>query len=609
MRIILALLIIGCMATDMQHKIVKQMIVERILQLENVQERDAASVCSACQVGIRKVRGFSEKQLTNFIDKEFSNICPLLKDKNFCDGISQTFIQQFSYHFFEHIYEPQNACASLDVCEYTYTKQSLSSYINEVLSDKLTSQQLIEWNKIALENTKNTKPFNVVQLADLHIDVEYKVGAQAFCKDPFCCREENGLTDDVTQQAQYWGTHAQCDLPVRTIENMVEFIASDIKPDFIIWTGDSTSHDVWHQQQFNQTLPTKIITQKLQSLLPTTQVYAIFGNHEAYPADQYDVVGQNSQWLRDETSDMWRSYLDDQAHDSLRSNGYYAQVDQERNLRVIALNTQACDSLNFYLYDHITDPSNELAWLKAQLQLAEQKHQYAIIFAHIPPGDTFCHSQWAERFSVIVERFQHVLKGLFYGHTHQDHVQHIRSKVDGKYLATAFIAPSGTTYSYQNPSFRVIHFNQHNEVIDYSQYRLNLDKANKDGPTAKLDWHVAYTFLKEYGLKSAKIEDLQHISDIIQKDKNLLNKYVYNFYAGSEKIYAEKQKDLNSLVYAKSTKKFYVCGSESAVFDDWYTCVGMLEKTKDFNFLTFKLLDSLAGKWRQDDYNNIVIME
>ena len=37
---------------------------------------------------------------------------------------------------------------------------------------------------------------------------------------------------------------------------------------------------------------------------------------------------------------------------------------------------------------------------------------------------------------------------------------------------------------------------------------MNLDKANKEGPTAKLDWDVAYTFLKEYGLKSAKIEEL-----------------------------------------------------------------------------------------------------
>ena len=76
---------------------------------------------------------------------------------------------------------------------------------------------------------------------------------------------------------------------------------------------------------------------------------------------------------------------------------------------------------------------------------------------------------------------------------------------------------------------------------------------------------------------------MQEAKKFMLKNKSIINK---------------NNRDLNSLVYAKSTKKFYVCGSESAVFDDWYTCVGMLEKTKDFNFLTFKLLDSLAGKWR-----------
>jgi len=71
-----------------------------------------------------------------------------------------------------------------------------------------------------------------------------------------------------------------------------------------------------------------------------------------------------------------------------------------------------------------------LNWLREQLLESERKNEFAIIFAHIPPGDTFCHTQWAQRFSVIVERFEHVIKGLFYGkrltnilgHTHQDHV-------------------------------------------------------------------------------------------------------------------------------------------------------------------------------------------
>lgn len=96
------------------------------------------------------------------------------------------------------------------------------------------------------------------------------------------------------------------------------------------------------------------------------------------------------------------------------------------------------------------------------------------------------------------------MKGLFYGHTHNDHIETIVSRVDGRPIRTAFIAPSGTTYSYQNPSFRIFEINgADNSIRDYDQYRLNLDKANQDGPNAVLEWDKAYTFTKFYGLKSA----------------------------------------------------------------------------------------------------------
>lgn len=133
---------------------------------------------------------------------------------------------------------------------------------------------------------------------------------------------------------------------------------------------------------------------------------------------------------------------------------------------------------------------------------------------------------------------------LYYiiGHTHQDHVQHIKSMVDGRHLATAFIAPSGTTFSYQNPSFRVFDFDANNNIKDYTQYRLNLDKANADGINATLDWHVAYTFLNEYGLKSARVEDVKEITNLLNQNERLLERYIFNFYGGSEKIFADKHK-------------------------------------------------------------------
>ena len=59
---------------------------------------------------------------------------------------------------------------------------------------------------------------------------------------------------------------------------------------------------------------------------------------------------------------------------------------------MIALNSQSCDSFNFYLMDGITDPRGMLKWLIAELKQSEDNGQFAIIFAHIPPGDTFCNS-------------------------------------------------------------------------------------------------------------------------------------------------------------------------------------------------------------------------
>jgi len=62
-------------------------------------------------------------------------------------------------------------------------------------------------------------------------------------------------------------------------------------------------------------------------------------------------------------------------------------------------------------------------------------------------------------------------------------------------ITTQFIGPSLTTESGGNPSFRVYEIdNDSNVVLDYKQYRLDMDKANKLGSHAKLEWDVAYSF-------------------------------------------------------------------------------------------------------------------
>lgn len=63
---------------------------------------------------------------------------------------------------------------------------------------------------------------------------------------------------------------------------------------------------------------------------------------------------------------------------------------KEHNLKVIVLNTQTCDSLNFFLMRNPTDPNNILKWMREELYSAERQNQNVYIIGHIPPGNSFC---------------------------------------------------------------------------------------------------------------------------------------------------------------------------------------------------------------------------
>jgi sphingomyelin phosphodiesterase len=134
------------------------------------------------------------------------------------------------------------------------------------------------------------------------------------------------------------------------------------------------------------------------------------------------------------------------AYNSLLENGFYSSYNSKFNLRIIVLNTQTCDTINFFLLKNPTDPNKILSWLRDELYIAEKHNQSVYIIGHIPPANSFCLSEWAQRYTVLIERFENTVKGQFFGHTHQDHYESVRSLVDGHTVGTVFIAPSLTTY-------------------------------------------------------------------------------------------------------------------------------------------------------------------
>lgn len=140
----------------------------------------------------------------------------------------------------------------------------------------------------------------------------------------------------------------------------------------IIWTGDNVSHDIWQQNEENQTQNTYDATQDLIKYFPDTHIYPMFGtfwttiythfigNHEPYPADEFDFSGHASDGLMEKLTDMWKGWLDEEALATFSQFSYYSMVNPEHNVKVIALNTIACDNNDFYLIADPTDPNHQV---------------------------------------------------------------------------------------------------------------------------------------------------------------------------------------------------------------------------------------------------------
>lgn len=76
------------------------------------------------------------------------------------------------------------------------------------------------------------------------------------------------------------------------------------------------------------------------------------------------------------------------------------------------------------------------------------------IIGHIDPSK--CLNSWSRNYYAIVNRYESTITGQFFGHTHKDEIKIFYDMVNtSRPVGVAYIAPSVTTESYLNPSYRV----------------------------------------------------------------------------------------------------------------------------------------------------------
>uniref|UniRef100_H3A2K6 Sphingomyelin phosphodiesterase 1 n=1 Tax=Latimeria chalumnae TaxID=7897 RepID=H3A2K6_LATCH len=162
----------------------------------------------------------------------------------------------------------------------------------------------------------------VLVLTDVHWDKDYLPGTNPNCKDPLCCRKGSGAPILGRKAAGYWGEYSKCDLPLYTIENMLQHLSRARHFDVVYWTGDIPAHNIWHQTRQDQLLALNTITDLIKKYLGHVPVYPAVGNHESTPVNSFPPPyihgNQSSDWLYEDMVKVWGSWLPAESLDTVR---------------------------------------------------------------------------------------------------------------------------------------------------------------------------------------------------------------------------------------------------------------------------------------------------
>ncbi len=546
-------------------------LIDHIAKFYSENSKDLNSVvCTSCQKLFDLLRSANysiQKAVIRFISIE---VCVIGKMyiRSVCVGTIDEMLNPTLDSFKNHYFDKDVICPFLRLCPRVYKKIDIQAYREEILQDKPQTPP-------PKSSSTPKKILKLLHVSDIHTDLEYKVGAPGECNEPICCRDES-TGGKSSLKAGKWGSISHCDLPQRTVLKFVDFVNKNFNLDFSVWTGDNTSHDIWHQSYQRNEKNTKIITQLFKDKFNFT-VYPTIGNHESFPVNVYDFFTKREIQFNNFFAHTWADWIGEEASLQMKKDAYYSTYNQKWNLKVISLNTHACNSQNWFLFRDPTDPGGMLKWLRNELYEAELNEKRVYIISHFPPHS--CLEDFALVYDALLDRFSHTIRGNFVGHSHGAHLSAVRDHKTNKVVGVNLLPSSLTTYSQLQPSFRILDIDEQTmRPLNFYDYRLNLTKWN-NVESEDIQWDLAYDFLKEYNLTDMSMESIEEFIEKLRKDQDTINKYNFN---------------ANSGVGSKTTNftKNYYCDTFN-VPSFTMKCNGGKVSTQDW------LLDKVRGSWKE----------
>lgn len=138
-----------------------------------------------------------------------------------------------------------------------------------------------------LRNRAEKNVSTILQLTDIHLDMNFQYRAVANCKEPLCC-QEGSTPKSVSYPAGMWGSMGNCDSVLRTVNNLAHAIGNlSDQYRYVLFSGDYISHDVWKTSKAQVINTTRVLNQLFRKSIPKDKiVLPLIGNHEGHPVDQ-----------------------------------------------------------------------------------------------------------------------------------------------------------------------------------------------------------------------------------------------------------------------------------------------------------------------------------
>lgn len=278
---------------------------------------------------------------------------------------------------------------------------------------------------------------------------------------------------------------------------------------------------------------------------------------QRFPADQFITPSAGTQTSTDELLQAYSqiySFLGEEQTASIKNGGFYTKL-IEPGVRLVGLNTQYGDLLNFWLYYTDNIGPNQTQWLETVMEDARINNEKVVLASHIPCShnagvrDSFC----LELISVL-SKYTDIIKLVLSGHTHSD------SWVSWGNMFTQFITPSVTTFSFRNPTFRLFTLDSEWDLEKVDTYYFDLAEANSGNP----QWKLEYSLPSAYNMPDLSVDSFNNVAKSLLTNETLWN--LFSTYHGASS-------PLLSLPNTKEEKVVWLCNLSSATLAEWSACV------------------------------------